>query len=100
MPESIQTSSIHRMVEGQLPVTVPSGRIGQAALPGKDVALWGWQAYSIDHNTLARCHFITLNTGGAMPRDKGKRASQHDKVQALEPFREDGAGQYLTTNQG
>jgi catalase len=35
-----------------------------------------------------------------MPRNKGKQEPVHDKVQDLEQFREDGEGQYLTTNQG
>jgi catalase len=35
-----------------------------------------------------------------MPKDKRRQESKHDKVHALEQFREDSAGQYLTTNQG
>jgi catalase len=35
-----------------------------------------------------------------MPRNKGKQDPVHDKVHDLEQFREDGEGQYLTTNQG
>jgi catalase len=35
-----------------------------------------------------------------MPRDRRQRESNHDKVHDLEQFREDSAGQYLTTNQG
>jgi len=35
-----------------------------------------------------------------MPSDKRQRETNHDKVHDLEQFREDSAGQYLTTNQG
>jgi catalase len=35
-----------------------------------------------------------------MPKDKRQRETNHDKVHDLEQFREDHAGQYLTTNQG
>ena len=35
-----------------------------------------------------------------MPTNKGKQETNHDKVHDLEQFREDGAGQHLTTNQG
>src|SRR5215217_5008346 len=35
-----------------------------------------------------------------MPEDKRQQETNHDKVHDLEQFREDGAGQYLTTNQG
>ena len=35
-----------------------------------------------------------------MPKDKRQRETDHDIVHDLEQFREDSAGQYLTTNQG
>jgi catalase len=38
--------------------------------------------------------------GGSMHQDRSKQETNHDKEHDLEQFREDGAGEYLTTNQG
>src|SRR5262245_40387003 len=72
----------------------------RAALPGKDVAPSSCQLSLTGKEIFASKYPIAPNNGGSMPKDKRQHETNLNKIHALEKFREDSAGQYLTTNQG